>query len=73
VVVNTSWRSYIIRHDQSGFSYPNHKGKGNNNYNVISKEIITAFNQGNVHGSNALWDYVVVNATWRSYIIRHDQ
>ena len=34
---------------------------------------ITEFNQGGVHGSNVLWDYVVVNASWRSYIIRHDQ
>ena len=29
--------------------------------------------QGDFRGSNALWDYVVVNALRRSYIIRHDQ
>ena len=29
--------------------------------------------QGDFRGSNALWDYVVVNASWRSYIIHHDQ
>jgi hypothetical protein len=28
VVVNASLRSYIIYHDQSGFSRPNHKEKG---------------------------------------------
>jgi hypothetical protein len=27
VVVNASLRSYIIRHDQSELSRPNHKGK----------------------------------------------
>jgi hypothetical protein len=31
------------------------------------------FNQGGVHGSNALQVYMVVNASWRSYIIRQDQ
>jgi hypothetical protein len=34
---------------------------------------MTEFNQGDFYGSNALWDYVVVNASLRSYIIRHDQ
>ena len=31
VVVNASLRSYIIHHDQSGFSRPNHKGKKGEN------------------------------------------
>ena len=42
VVVNTSLRSYIIHHDQSGFSRPNHKGKGgeiNNIHNIVNNEI----------------------------------
>ena len=29
--------------------------------------------QRGFHGSNALWNYVVVNASLRSYIIHHDQ
>jgi hypothetical protein len=44
------WRSYIIHHDQSGFSHPNHKGereKINNIYNVVNNEI-TEFNHGGV-------------------------
>jgi formylmethanofuran dehydrogenase subunit D len=36
------WRSYIIRHDQSGFSHPNYKGekggKINNIHNVVNNE-----------------------------------
>ena len=28
---------------------------------------------GDFYGSNALWNYVVVNASLRSYIIHHDQ
>ena len=28
---------------------------------------------GGFYGSNALWNYVVVNASLRSYIIHHDQ
>jgi hypothetical protein len=31
------------------------------------------FKARNILGSNALWNYVVVNASLRSYIIRHDQ
>jgi hypothetical protein len=34
VVVNASLRSYIIHHDQSGFSRPNQKGKGEENNNI---------------------------------------
>jgi hypothetical protein len=39
VVVNASLRSYIIHHDQSGFSRPNHKGKkgDKNEYSQRSK------------------------------------
>ena len=37
------WRSHIIHHDQSEFSYPNHKGvkgeKTNNIYNVVNNGI----------------------------------
>ena len=29
--------------------------------------------QGDFYGSNALWNYVMVNASLRSHIIRHDQ
>ena len=29
--------------------------------------------QGVFYGSNALWDYVMVNASLRFYIIHHDQ
>ena len=41
VVVNASWRSYIIHHDQSKFSRPNHKGKRgkiNNIHNIVNNE-----------------------------------
>ena len=31
------------------------------------------FQAKDILGSNALWNYVVVNASLRSYIIRHDQ
>ena len=42
VVVNASLRSYIIYHDQSGFSRPNHKGKRggiNNIHSIVNNEI----------------------------------
>ena len=42
VVVNVSLKFYIIRHDQSGFSRPNHKGeKGGeiNIHNVVNNGI----------------------------------
>ena len=29
--------------------------------------------QGDFYGSNTLWNYVIVNASLRSYIIHHDQ
>ena len=29
--------------------------------------------QGDFYGSNALWDYVMVNVSLRSHIIHHDQ
>ena len=35
VVVNASLRSYIIHHNQSGFSRPNQNGKMDNNRNNI--------------------------------------
>ena len=44
VVVNAPWRSYIIRHDQSGFSRLNHKGERGkifNIHNVVNNEIKT--------------------------------
>ena len=34
---------------------------------------ITEFKSKDFRGSNALWDYMVVNASFKSYIIRHDQ
>ena len=34
LVVNASLRSYIIHHDQSGLSRPNHKEKGRENDNI---------------------------------------
>ena len=34
---------------------------------------IMGFEARDFRGSNALWDYVVVNASLRSYIIHHDQ
>jgi hypothetical protein len=36
MVVKTSLRSYIVHHDQSGLSRPNHKGKngGYSQYNI---------------------------------------
>ena len=34
---------------------------------------ITEFKARDFHGSNALWNYVVVNASLKSYIIHHDQ
>jgi hypothetical protein len=66
VVVNASLRSYIIHHDQSGFSRPNHKGKrgGINNIHSVVNNKMTEFNHGGcVHGSNALRVYMVVNAS----------
>jgi hypothetical protein len=33
-MVNASLRSYIIHHDQSGLSRPNHKEKGRENDNI---------------------------------------
>ena len=42
MVVNASLRSYIIHHNQLGFSRPNHTGKGgkiNNIHNVVNTEI----------------------------------
>ena len=37
------------------------------------KEIWKAIKQRDFYGSNALWNYVVINASLKSYIIRHDQ
>ena len=34
---------------------------------------ITEFKTKNFRGSNTLWNYVVINASLRSYIIYHDQ
>ena len=34
---------------------------------------IMGFKTKDFRGSNALWNYVVVNASLRSYIIHHDQ
>ena len=34
---------------------------------------ITEFKSKDFRGSNVLWNYVVVNASLRSYIIHHDQ
>ena len=40
VVVNAPlWRSYIIHHDQSGFSRPNHEGETNNINNVVNSKM----------------------------------
>ncbi len=36
--------------------------KGDNNHNVVNKEIMIELNQWGVHGFNTLWDYMVVNA-----------
>ena len=49
---------------------PESQGEGDNHKYVVNAEIITELKQGGVHGSNALWDYMVVNTSWRSYIIR---
>jgi hypothetical protein len=56
VVVNASLRSYIVHHDQSGLSRPNHKGRTMgkrqypqyNIYNVVNvnKAIMTIFKHG---------------------------
>jgi hypothetical protein len=37
------------------------------------KQIWKAIKQMDFYGSIALWNYMVVNASLRSYIIRHDQ
>ena len=34
---------------------------------------ITEFKIKDFHGSNALWNYVMDNASLRSYIVHHDQ
>ena len=52
---------------------PESQGEGDNHKYVVNAEIITELKQGGVHGFNALWDYMVVNTSWRSYIIRQDQ
>ena len=44
IVINACWKSYIIYQDQSGFSCPNQKGKGDNNHNVVNKEIMPELN-----------------------------
>jgi hypothetical protein len=36
VVVNASLRSYIIHHDQSGFSGLNHKGEKGEKINILN-------------------------------------
>ena len=36
VVVNASLRSYIIYHDQSGLSRPNHKGEKGEKINILN-------------------------------------
>jgi hypothetical protein len=56
MVVNASLRSYIVHHDQSGLSRPNHKGRKMgkrqypqyNIYNVVNvnKAIMTIFKHG---------------------------
>jgi hypothetical protein len=56
MVVNASLRSYIVHHDQSGLSCPNHKGRKMgkrqypqyNIYNVVNvnKAIMTIFKHG---------------------------
>jgi hypothetical protein len=50
VVVNASLRSYIIRHDQSGLSRPNTRGKG----------IITIYNMKAINKFKALWKAINV-------------
>jgi hypothetical protein len=37
------------------------------------KQIWKAIKQRDFYGSNALWNYVIINASLKSYIIRHDQ
>ena len=49
-----------------------------NIFKVLLKAInvfkaIMEFKARNFRGSNVLWNYVVVNASLRSYIIHHDQ
>ena len=45
MVINALWRSYIIRYDQSGFSWPNHKGKRGKIDN-IHNDVINNVNNG---------------------------
>ena len=52
--------------------------KAINKFKVLRKAINefkanTEFKARDILGSNALWNYVVVNASLRSYIIRHYQ
>ena len=62
--------------DRSVFSCPNTRkkwGENNNIHNVV-KQWMTEFGHGGcVLGSNALWVYMVDNASLRSYIIHQDQ
>ena len=43
-------------------------------WKTINKfKAIMNLKQGGFYGSNALWNYVMVNASLRSHIIHHDQ
>jgi hypothetical protein len=44
VMVNASLRSYIVHHDQSGLSRPNHMGKRDNDNAIFT----SAYNKRNV-------------------------
>jgi hypothetical protein len=39
-VANASLRSYIVHHDQSGLSRPNHKGSKENNDAIYHKYVV---------------------------------
>jgi hypothetical protein len=79
MVVKASWRSYIVHHDQSGLSRPFLWGTRIITTQYIYKYVINANKAINdlktkiFRRVQCLWDYMVVKASLRSYIIHHDQ
>jgi hypothetical protein len=45
MVVKASLRSYIVHHDQSGLSHPNHKGEKNGEYSQYNMHNVVNVNK----------------------------
>jgi hypothetical protein len=78
-MVNASLKSYVVHHNQSGLSCPFLRGTGIGTTQYIYKYIINANKAINelktkiFQRVQCLWDYMVVKASLRSYIVHHDQ